>query len=179
MEEKNSEVIAINKKQLQESDFCEWLVATVVKRARIAFLTMIACVSLIILISLIASLYGAHVIDGKMILLLIICVLIAVLCRFVLPKWLGKIRYRQHLTITKGIDDRRIVFYQDHLAFIVDKTVTNQFSYSDIQRTILTKNLYILQFPNRVSCMLRRDGFIEGSLEIVQKQITGFTQGNE
>ncbi len=96
-----------------------------------------------------------------------LCVLAAALFAACMPRWMGRLRYRQHLTMTQGAASRRTVFYPQYLEIETNGVVQGRYWYADVKKVIKTKHLMLLKFANQVYCAVRRDGFSQGRNEEV------------
>lgn len=90
--------------------------------------------------------------------------LAAVVFAVCMPRWIGRLRYRQFLTMSQaqGTVSRRMVFYPQYLEIEANGVVQGRYWYADIKKVIKTKRLVLLKFANQVYCAVRRDGFSQG-----------------
>ena len=63
-----------------------------------------------------------------------LCVLAAALFAACMPRWMGRLRYRQHLTMTQGAASRRTVFYPQYLEIETNGVVQGRYWYADVKR---------------------------------------------
>ncbi len=132
----------------------------------------VLCILLIVYVILgfLLFIWGLFLGKANVTTLLITCAGLVFL--ILLPYVKGKMSYKQYLTMTNGGSiQKKTVFYRDHLEILINGTVVNLFRYCQVKKAAVTKNCYVLCFPNLVFCFVRRDGFTEEEFKTVQKLV--------
>ncbi len=163
----NQEIIAINEKALQKSDFIEiWKKVLYTGALRIPMILLII-ISAYYLLMFIWGLFLGRL-EFFMLILACVCWLFLI----VLPYTKGKLSYKQHLTMTEGGSvPRKTVFYGDNFEILINNAVTSRFRYSQVKKTAVTKNCYLFYLPNRIFHFVRLDGFTQEEFDAVRKRI--------
>lgn len=156
--------VAAHEKQLTQADFVEWLYATLWAGPGKGFLLVLAvCLGLILVLAAL-SVWAELGLSWRQLWPAGLCVLAAVVFAVCMPRWIGRLRYRQFLTMSQaqGTVSRRMVFYPQYLEIEANGVVQGRYWYADIKKVIKTKRLVLLKFANQVYCAVRRDGFSQG-----------------
>lgn len=154
--------LAVNDKRLTQADFIEWLCATLWAGPGKGFLlALAACLGVVLALSVLSAWVDLGL-SWDQLWPAGLCVLAAALFAACMPRWMGRLRYRQHLTMTQGAASRRTVFYPQYLEIETNGVVQGRYWYADVKKVIKTKHLMLLKFANQVYCAVRRDGFSQG-----------------
>jgi len=165
------DILAVNNLLLRKSDFIEFEKAKRKKSVKAAFFIVIACVTVIYAAAVMSDRLKIHPVSGAILILMTFCLIVSIFMYAVFPHWLGKIRYQQYCMTHSSTG--RMIFYLDRLGTMVGEETIQTLFYKDIKRIVQTDNLYMMEFSNKVYAIVRKDGFTEGCLEDVQKQLTG------
>ena len=161
--------VAAHEKQLTQADFVQWLYATLWAGPGKGFLLVLAvCLGLILVLAAL-SVWAELGLSWRQLWPAGLCVLAAVVFAVCMPRWIGRLRYRQFLTMSQaqGTVSRRMVFYPQYLEIETNGVVQGRYWYADVKKVIKTKHLMLLKFANQVYCAVRRDGFSQGRSEEV------------
>ena len=159
--------LAVNDKRLTQADFIEWLCATLWAGPGKGFLlALAACLGVVLALSVLSAWVDLGL-SWDQLWPAGLCVLAAALFAACMPRWMGRLRYRQHLTMTQGAASRRTVFYPQYLEIETNGVVQGRYWYADVKKVIKTKHLMLLKFATQVYCAVRRDGFSQGRSEEV------------
>ena len=159
--------MAVHDKRLTQADFVEWLYATLwAGPGRVFLLVLAVCLGLVLALAVLSA-WMELGLSWKELWPAGLCVLAAGLFAAGMPRWIGRLRYRQFLTISRGAAARRTVFYPQYLEIEVNGAVQGRYWYADVKKVIKTKHLVLLKFANQVYCAVRRDGFSQGRCEDV------------
>jgi hypothetical protein len=159
-----------NSKTLQKEDFIERMNEIISKRIKIPFAIVLIFTSLFYIMAFVFALLGIKTVSIWYVLIVSTCLIIALFVKYGLSTVLGQLRYNQY-SLTRSGSNRAIVFYKDYLELKVGNEAITTLPFVTIRKTILTEHLYIISFPNMVSCAVRRDGFTENDFEIIQARI--------
>lgn len=87
----------------------------------------------------------------------------------VLPANGGKSRYQAMMQGTSAPPRRTTVFYQDYLEVTAESGKKTVVPYSDVEKIIESRNLWVLSCKGRIGVMIKKDGFIRGNMDEVRK----------
>lgn len=128
--------VAVHEKQLTQADFVEWLYATLWAGPGKGFLLVLAvCLGLILVLAAL-SVWAELGLSWRQLWPAGLCVLAAVVFAVCMPRWIGRLRYRQFLTMSQaqGTVSRRMVFYPQYLEIEANGVVQGRYWYADIKK---------------------------------------------
>ena len=124
--------LAVNDKRLTQADFIEWLCATLWAGPGKGFLlALAACLGVVLALSVLSAWVDLGL-SWDQLWPAGLCVLAAALFAACMPRWMGRLRYRQHLTMTQGAASRRTVFYPQYLEIETNGVVQGRYWYADV-----------------------------------------------
>lgn len=164
----NDNILAVNNKKLENADFLQFYKAVRKKWAKPSFIVVIICVSLIYVDAIVEILLNLRRMSGSHLIFMTFLLILSIYIYAIFPTQISNLRYKQYL-MTRN-DKSKIVYYNDYLARMIGEEIVQTLSFKDAKRTILTDDLYIIEFPNKVYSIARRDGFSAGCLEAIQSR---------
>ena len=163
--------LAVGNLPLREKDFVECQRAVWGKQSAFLYTVVAACCVAGLGVYAIAVQMG---INNSMqigaVLLLLLCLLIASVFYFAVPKWIGKLLYSRYNASTNK--PRSIAFYTDHFEIWGDGAVIRIYSYVSVRRIIKSENLFIMVLPNMVYLAVRCVGIPDERWPKIEHQIT-------
>lgn len=165
-----NELLAVNELPLREKDFIECQRALFGKRSAFLYTVVaVCCVSALGVYAIAGQMGIGDSLPIGMMLTLLLCLLVASVFYFTVPKWLGKLRYLQYETSNNK--PRSVVFYTDHFEIMVDGVKVGIYSYVSVRRIIKSENLFIMVLPNMVYLPVRCVGISDELWSVIEKHI--------
>lgn len=166
-----SELLAVNELPLREKDFIECQRALFGKRSAFLYTVVaVCCVSALGVYAIAGQMGIGNSLPIGMMFTLLLCLLVASVFYFTVPKWLGILRYRQYETTNNK--PRSVAFYTDRFEIIVDGVKVGVYSYISVRRIIKSENLFIMVLPNMVYLPVRCVGIPDERWSEIEHQIT-------
>ena len=163
--------MAVNDRRLTQADFVEWLIATMrTGFAKVCLIVVGVALCLIVCLIVLALAMGWKV-DFVSLWPAGVCLLVAGAFAYAMPRWVGRLRYRQYLMMAEHGPKRCTAFYTQYLEIQTNGMAQGRYWYADIQKVFHTKHLYVLKFANQVYCAVRKDGFAGDSWQQVYRCI--------
>lgn len=165
-----NELLVVNTPTLQEKDFIECQRALFGKRS--AFLYTVAavcCVAALGVYSVAKQMGIGSRLPIEMMLTLLLCLLVASVFYFAVPKWIGILRYRQYKTANNK--PMSVAFYADHFEMRINGVNTGSCLYAFIRRIIISENLYIIVLSNLVVLPVKHSAIPEEKWNVLQQCI--------
>ena len=165
-----NELLAVNELPLREKDFIECQRALLGKRSAFLYTVVaVCCVSALGVYAIAGQMGIGNSLPIGMMFTLLLCLLVASVFYFTVPKWLGILRYRQYETTNNK--PRSVAFYTDHFEMQVNGENTGSYLYAFVKRIIISENLYIIVLPNLVVLPIRHGAIPEEKWNIIQQCI--------
>ena len=165
-----SEPLAVSDLPLREKDFIECQRAVWGKQSALLYTVVAVCCIAVLGVYAIAVQMG---INSSMqigtVLLLLLCLLMASVFYFAVPKWSGKLLYLQYNASTNK--PRSVAFYTDHFEIWGDGVVIRIYSYVSVRRIIKSENLFIMVLPNMVYLAVRCVGIPDERWLVIEEYI--------
>ena len=165
-----NELLVVNELTLRKKDFVECQKALFGKRSAFLYTVVTVCCVAALGVYGIAKQMGiGNSLPIGMMLTLLLCLLVASIFYFIVPKWIGILRYRQYETTNNK--PRSVAFYTDHFEMRINGVNTGNYLYAFIRRIIISENLYIIVLPNMVVLPIRHSTIPEEKWNIIQQYI--------
>lgn len=165
------DVVAINGKRLSARDFQEKAALRGGSLTRISFAVVVVCVAIDVILQVVFLARGVRLVRIGWNVLLVGILFIAVFCRYVLPRLVGRSLHNRYST-QLGTGAWPLTVFRDECVDVVrDDEVAHRVAYSQVRSTRLTPNLYILTFRDGTWLAVRRDGFTQGTLADVRTRV--------
>lgn len=165
-----NEPLAVNDLPLREKDFVECQRELFGKKSAFLYTVVAVCCVAVLGVYAIARQMGVYNrLHTAVMLALLVCLLVASVFYFAVPKWLAKLRYRQYETANNK--PRSVAFYTDHFEIMVDGVEVGIYSYVSVGRIIKSENLFIMMLPNMVYLPIRCDGIPDELWIVIEKYI--------
>jgi len=165
-----NELLVVNDLTLRKKDFVECQKALFGKRSAFLYTVVTVCCVAALGVYGIAKQMGiGNSLPIGMMLTLLLCLLVASIFYFIVPKWIGILRYRQYETTNNK--PRSVAFYTDHFEMRINGVNTGNYLYAFIRRIIISENLYIIVLPNMVVLPIRHSTIPEEKWNIIQQYI--------
>ena len=165
-----NELLVVNDLTLRKKDFVECQKALFGKRSAFLYTVVTVCCVAALGVYGIAKQMGiGNSLPIGMMLTLLLCLLVASIFYFIVPKWIGILRYRQYETTNNK--PRSVAFYTDHFEMRINGVNTGNYLYAFIRRIIISENLYIIVLPNMVVLPIRHSTIPDEKWNIIQQYI--------
>lgn len=166
-----TEPLAVTRLSLERQDFLECQRALFGKEATLLYTIVAVCCTCVTCVYAIAGYAGVgNANQTKMLLVVLLCLLLASVFYFGIPKWLAEFRYRQYMTT--NTTPKSNVFYPDRFEVLIDGAIAGVYPYTLMRRVIKSENLFIMVISNMLYLPIRYSNISEESWRLIEKYIT-------